>query len=757
MSVSQNTGHPPTRTRAQDLLDSCRDAFVKAMAQGLGGVFENAIEKLYSEAETSGSSDVQSRCHGAARLLSRNEDRQAKRLKAGIARLFANPPKKPKQSDVDDGEESTLSLIEEDDLGESLALDEIINRAEIRFSSELFALNTRMSVLISGLTIDNDTNPAGPRAFCRLMAEGIEELGLEPPDRIIVYNEAMKPLLVAFARAYQEMNDLLAEAGILPNIKLKSSRGSERPAPTESDPGQEEPAPKPETENPPEDGGAAIRRPADSRAEQAHRLTEEMRADSKDVLDRIHGLMDRIHHRSGPPRHAGPSVPLQQLDSTIAGLQSEPAPATSQSVRERLLSSLRAAGKSVDPTHMRTIDLMGMVQDHIEQEIHASAAVKSLFAQLQLPLIRVALTDPSFFDNHDHPARQFFETVADASELWADDNSELADMWAIMKSAVSSATRQYDGDSSVFSELLDDLNSHVRQIKRRAQSLEKRSVAARQGQERLALARAAARRCIAELIEKYDPPAFPRTLMQKAWSDYLALCHMRGGDDDPDFKKAVSTAHFMAIAGSGKAPEKVAAQLLKKLPAVAQVLQKGLPKVGFGDNTAKAVVLHFRRTLGWSTTERDPEEKQPQWVGEEFEPESPAAVPEEPEVPLEPPPETEDVRSNPAIREEMELLRNTPFGTWFRLRDADGHWKRYKLSWFSPLSGNCLLISPLGRTREMALSDLARRLVSRDGERLREQHVPLFDRALRTIWRRLKKIAGVSDQSDGEEVADVDH
>ena len=755
MSVTQNTGQPPTRTRAQDLLDSCRDAFVKAMAQGLGGVFENAIEKLYSEAETSGSSDVQSRCHGAARLLSRNEDRQAKRMKAGTARLFANPPEKPKQSSDDGEEESTLSLIEEDDLGESLALDEIINRAEIRFSSELFALNTRMSVLISGLTIDNDTNPAGPRAFCRLMAEGIEELGLEPPDRIIVYNEAMKPLLVAFARGYQEMNDLLAEAGILPNIKLKSSRAADRTSSKGPDAGQGDQGPEPETDSPPGDGDGGLH-PPDSRAEQAHRLTEEMRADSKAVLDRIHGLMDRIHHRSGTPQQAGPSVPLQQLDSTIAGLQNEPAPATSQSVRERLLSSLRAAGKSVDPTHMRTIDLMGMVQDHIEQEIHASPAVKSLFAQLQLPLIRVALTDPSFFHDHDHPARQFFETVADASELWADDNSELADMWAIMKSAVSSAMRQYDGDSSVFSELLDDLNSHVRQIKRRAQSLEKRSVAARQGQERLALARAAARRCISELIEKYDPPAFPRTLMQKAWSDYLALCHMRGGDEDPDFRKAVSTAHFMAIAGSGKAPEKVAAQLLKKLPAVAKVLQKGLPKVGFGENTAKAVVLHFRRTLGWSK-DHDPEEKQPQWVGEEFEPESPAAVPEEPEVPLEPPPESEEVRSNPAILEEMELLRNTPFGTWFRLRDADGNWKRYKLSWFSPLSGNCLLISPLGRTREMALSDLARRLVSKDGEQLREQHVPLFDRALRTIWRRLKKIAGVSDQSDGEKVADVDH
>ena len=742
------------------MLDACEAGFAKAMAHGMGSVFENAIEKLYTEAETSGSSDVQSRCHGAARLLSRNEERQTQRLKAGIASLFAEPPKKPKQEGQDEAAESTLTLIAEDDLGESLALDEIINRAEVRFSSELFALNTRMSVLISDLTIDNDTNPAGPRAFCGLMAQGIEELGLEPPDRIIVYNEAIKPLLVAFARAYQVMNDHLAEAGILPNIKLKTTRTSEKPslekAQTEaqkakSDAEEQDQSRTDSAESATQPGGQ--RSPA---AEQAHRLTEEMRADSKAVLDRIHGLMDRIHKRPTTPQSAGPTVPLQQLDSTIAGLQGEPAPSTSQSVRERLLSSLRAAGKSVDPTHMRTIDLMGMVQDHIEEEIHASPAVKSLFAQLQLPLIRVALTDPSFFHDREHPARQFFETVADASELWADDESELSDMWKIMKSAVSSAMRQYDGDATVFGELLGDLNSHVRQIKRRAHSLEKRQVAARQGQERLALARAAAKRCIAELITKFDPPVFPRTLLLKGWSDYLALCHMRGGDDDPEFKQAVSTARFMAIAGSGKASDELAEQLLKKLPAVARVLNRGLPKVGFQENTAKAVVLHFRRTLGWSK-ERAPEEKPPEWMGEEFEPESPAAEVPEPEVPLEPPPEPEDVKSNPAIREEMELLRNTPFGTWFRLRDADGTWKRYKLSWFSPLSGNCLLISPLGRTREMALSDLARRLVSEDGERLKEQHVPIFDRALRSIWRRLKSIAGVRGKDGDDEVAESNH
>ena len=694
MSESQTTGQPPVQTKGQQLLHECEKHFADSMVLGWAGVIEGSVEKLYSEAETSGDADVQIRCHAAARILSRNKERQRNRLRLGIGALFFNPdesPRAPPRRKVDQDEVQ--------------ALETVINSVELLFSNDLRALKMRLSVLASDRTFDDATNPSGPRAFCRLMADGIEELELTSPDRVIVYGQAIRPLLQAFTRAYQWMNDHLAKAGVLPHIKLRS-----RPL------------------------QAAARGQSPSSQQ-----TEEDRNESEAVMDCVHTLMDRIHHRVVTPESA---LELQELDAILADLQKRTVPTTSRQVRESLLSLLGAEEKPVNPVHIHTIDLMGMVQDHVEEQIQASSAVKSIFAQLQLPLIRVALAESAFFQDPEHPARQLLKAVTEACEMWADDASELEEMWAIMKSAVSDVVVQYDGDSSVFFDLVFELANHVQQIRDRVRASEKRHIAARQGQERLALARLAASQCISELIEKYNSPMFSRTLLQKGWFDYLALCYLRGGEQDPDFAEAVSTARFMAIAGSGKASKQLAGRLLNKLPAVGDVVSKGLPETSFSQSTVDGVILHFRQTLEWSR-DHEPGATPPDWLGEEFAPGT--LVSPESEAALKRTGTPAESNLNTALSRQMKQLRGTTFGTWFRLRDSEGNDKHYKLSWMGPLSGQCLMIRPLGGTWDMALVDLAQQLVSKTGERLTEQHLPAFDRALRLVRRRLEKIVGVRE------------
>ena len=68
-----------------------------------------------------------------------------------------------------------------------------------------------------------------------------------------------------------------------------------------------------------------------------------------------------------------------------------------------------------------TVDLVGMLFDYIDKGMRGESSAHSLLTRLQVPVLRVALSDKTFFTQREHPARALLNTIAETGSRWMDD------------------------------------------------------------------------------------------------------------------------------------------------------------------------------------------------------------------------------------------------------------------------------------------------------------------------------------------------
>jgi hypothetical protein len=494
---------------------------------------------------------------------------------------------------------------------------------------------------------------------------------------------------------------------------------------------------------------------------------------------------------SGRRHMQGASIPLvdngymvsrDDLQSVLGSLQQKPDIAQARGSKPRDAAALRAdmlmALKQVSPQgrpavlaeeDSDTVDLVGMLFDYINKGMKAESSALSLLGRLQVPVLRVALSDKTFFTQREHPARALLNTIAETSSRWVDDEDADPSLAEKMQAVVDKVSNEYNGDVTMFRSLLTDLGSHMQLLARRAEVAERRHVDAAKGREKLDLARDTARTAISRLLKRGNPSPLVRTLLEQAWTDALALTILRQGEDSSAFHRRLA----------------VADQLLRRSPhadtpadkMLKQELDVGLSQVGLHGDDVKAVLGRLFPGGKTAANDADKEAAEPasHTPGEradaaandvkpvaanDDELESSTALAmklksrtrfggDAPEA-IKP-----VVKAPPGLTPEeaqvLERIRTLPFGTWFEFTtNQQGATVRRKLAWFSTLTGRCLFVNQRGaRTDEKTLEQLARDIARKQAKIWTEQSDSLIDRAWKAILGSLKQFAGAEAAPQG--------
>ena len=470
-----------------------------------------------------------------------------------------------------------------------------------------------------------------------------------------------------------------------------------------------------------------------------------------------------------PPGHEnGHPVRTEDVQSVLSALQSKPAPpmmiggkmvARSIShLKQDLMAQLRQLtpdGKppKLDDTDGDTIDLMGMLFDHLGKDAKPDSAAQQLMTRLQIPLLRVALRDKSFFTRRSHPARQLLNSVAEAGLYWLDDESDDRALVEKMRLVVDRVTSEYDDDVDLFEDLLGDLSKHLGTLARKSEVAERRHVDAAKGRERLELARATAAKAIGQRIGKKNPPALIRTLLEQAWTDVLALTVLRQGENSETYRRRLSVADRLLEPST---PEQLTAR--KDDPdtkALRQEVEAGLGQVGYHGEDVQAVVrrlfggaagkddeasltelaikLKQRARLGGEAGDGDKADKADKGDRLDKAERKDSTRPPKLLTPL-----------NAEEQRVLERLRTIPFGSWFEFQtNQQGDMVRRKLSWFSTVTGRCLFVNQRGvRVDERTMEQLARDIVRGHARVVEAQKENIIDRAWNAIMTTLRGFAG---------------
>jgi len=736
ISFDQGPGgarHRVSSAKAHEAIGNCRQRLAETLPRLMQELFEHVDDELYQLADKSASDVLQTRYFDAMRELRKLRERiEADFHSQQLARFegFWQSPLTAEAAPAEsDGDE--LALVDEDELEENLAVSSMVSKAENRYHRELFALNMRFAQLAGIPDLTTRQNPVGPNdlaeSFRTAMRQWTGDLGV----RLVVFKLFDRYVMGYVGGLYDDLNDALIAAGILPKIVQRVRRNPVAPS---------------------------MQRAQEQRGETAAGSVQ----DGAELIDdgvsqeQILGMLGQLlsmQRASGPvslyskrlpgggdaPRDINlPSIDSHDLVSALHELQNEAlteAPISAAEIqqlqtemlvnlgRQLDMGSQEAPAKRLNQIDQDVIDVIGMLFDFILDDGNVPDSMKALLGRLQIPMLKVAVLDRSFFANKQHPARRLLNTLARAAMAWVDDGDRSGkSLYGRIESAVSRILSDFSDDVSLFDDIYDDFNNFVEREARGAEVAEERINQVTRGQEQLLIAR----RRVAEVLNDFrvaqpDLPLPVVNILREGWHDVMLLAFLREGEESAAWQHAHTAVEELIWSVQPKTEVTDRQHLLKAIPDLLKKLRDGLNNISFDQHRAGQLfkelqTCHIAALRGESETLET----------EQLEEVIPEVLKAEPEPEI-----IEDEHYDRALALEV--------GQWLEWQGEDDAWVRGKLSWRSEVSNNCIFVNRKGmKVAEMVSNDVAILFRANSARLLEDLEKPLMDRALNAMLGALK-------------------
>lgn len=749
--------------RVRQLLEAITRLCIDSLKPLLTASLDDIENQLFSRAEQSRSNEEQQSYFESLREIKRGRadiiPRFLQAMEHAIAR-FDQPrklPPRPTRPRPGLSLMQEFSLVDTSELEKSLALQEFTARAEIRHAAALYALGYRFGVMAGMPEFDVEGLPIGPARIADALRHACAGLEINPDHRILLYHTFDRLGSNVVGSLYADINRYLADEHILSNLHNLAPRAKDIVARrARSSPSRGEPARPAENQPPVTLGLPPDPVQATSADTHATGMPDANATDPGDrqLFDSLRRLLEEQRHT--PAEQAAPGrtyVPSSEdIQSMLRILQSRPAAPimldgklVQRSVahlKQDLLAQLRqvvpdGSAPRLADEDSDTIDLVGMLFDYLLKQIRPDGSTRALMTKLQVPLLRVALRDKSFFAQRNHPARQLLNTVAETGVQWLDDNDgptdgNLVDKLQLLMDRLS---QEFDGDLELIENVLTTLSQHLRTLARKAEVTERRHVDAVRGREKLTLARERASEAVRTRIAGSRPNKLVRTILEQAWTDVLALTLLRQGERSDAYRKRLAVAdQLLALRADQRGNPRA-------VNALRQEIETALDQVGYHRDDIQAVTSRLFDTEP-AGTGTDPGSNTEIAIKLKSKPRlgGTGAAGATTPAPLRKP----EIKPGSAEAEVLEQIKALPFGTWFAFNvNQQGDHVRRKLAWFSTVTGRCLFVNQRGvRCDERTLQQLACDMVKGQASVVAPDDEAVVDRAWKAVMNSLKHIVG---------------
>lgn len=468
--------------------------------------------------------------------------------------------------------EETLSLVQHDEIEQEVAINSMISKARATNQEALHQLHIRLDYLIPENRIDATNNPLDPQQICKSFARACELLDVNVKAKIILYKQFERLVVSRLANIYSNANDLLVNAGVIPRISrsVNKSRSATKPQQGQSDQSQES--------------------LQDGDYQQSQIQFDEL----AHLLSTIRSLnfyeLPGFKVYSANP---GPVMNNHELLAAITLLQQQFNVSNNELYIHKLISEVLSqsnpkAPQSIKQTDEDTINLVAMFFDFVLGEGNLPSAVQALVGRLQIPILKVALKDRSFFNNSNHPARSLVNRLAEIS-IGLEDGDRLKEdaTFQLVASIVKDIQENYSVDSGVFASRLQQLEQHAAKSKHRSELIEKRTSQAETGKAKTEEARQATQSLLLEKLIHRQIPVEISDFLVHQWQQVLTLTHLKFGENSHEWINSVQVVQDLLWACQPLLDEKSQERLLKMKEALIAQIKSGLREASISSAEAE--------------------------------------------------------------------------------------------------------------------------------------------------------------------------
>jgi hypothetical protein len=451
-----------------------------------------------------------------------------------------------------------------DELEKAVALEAMLGRVRHRDGLALGQLTARLSTLLDN-HLDDRENPLGPALLCEFFLRAGRSLGVEIRVKLIMLKLFEKYVLSDADQLYGEANQLLVATGVLPDLKTVPSR---RPGERAARDYQRE-ATQPSAEQ-----------PVDENGQQAFTALQAL-------LTTVRGSVSPTLEASAEPQPIS-TRDLLRLLSHLQQYVPEPEVEDDFDLRsqlEQLLTRVSVkSGKSrvVEDADEDVINLIALLFEFILNDRTVPDAFKALIGRLQIPLLKVAVLDKSFFSRSGHPARRLLNEIAATAMGWSTVDDYARDsLYLRIEQVVQRLLNEFAEDPAIFSQLLTEFTAFTADERRRRELLEQHTRDAEEGRVRTEAARVRVAEVLnRRLLGKVLPRAVVQFL-QQAWSQVLLLASLKHGEQSVQWQAALRTMDELIWSVSLPQDTDAAGHLLAQLPGLLKALRDGLTSAAF--------------------------------------------------------------------------------------------------------------------------------------------------------------------------------
>ena len=773
------------------ILNDCRDLAGERLLVALSSMMGVAVHEFFELAEKSLSFEVRNIYMDALGLARDKRSVIELGFKTQFTQAFNKEARGEKNTPAAQHttsiSELEFSLVEPDELEESLASINIANNIHTHCSEELFGLERRMGALLNDPELEHTNNPLGPELIASAFMDTLKELPCTIKVKLLLVMLFNKHMPEQIKTLYQDINQRLAEKGILPKIRV-GLRKRPRSSSSSVAPSGEGGGPIP---------GAPISAEQGMFSTLQQLMTHGGNADLGGTAYGGGGSGGAA--QSGPGMGSGSSLnaaaqsahamdALTKLQhGQIEGVFAHDSKFNVASLSDghtNVLHELKAAGVASGMGHMdaMTLDIVAMLFDYILDDRRIPDAMKALIGRLQIPVLKVAMLDKSFFSQKSHPARKLLDKLAEVSIGWNDSEGHQSGLYKKVDSLVQRILNEFSDKVGIFAEALEDLNEFIVEEKQQTDQLTGVSAQVIQQQEQAEVAAIMAHDEVQRRVQSQRLPQTIRNFLFGCWKSVLAAGYNKAGEESDVWNQDLETMDQLAWSIAPKKAPEERKKLVGLLPGLLMRLQRGMTNAGVPDVDrdqffADLVKYHAEAVkAGLHSKMEDSLELAPS--AEEMAAEAavslntdvsrasadfmeivpPALVTAPDPVLLQAIAEPEDETADLKLKEfrthnsrwEIEpdadaddydlMVKRLKRGNWIEFEQEDGSQSRVKLAWVSPLKGVYLFTNRLGeRAVSITPAGLAEKL--RIGNAQIIDDLALVDRAVNNLMERLQQPA----------------
>ena len=596
-----------------------------------------------------------------------------------------------------------LSLVEENELEETLAVDRITAVAEQVHAGVLRDCHRRFAVLAGGKPLETVALPFGPSAVAHAFQRSVDgAVELTLPLKIVLYKYFERHVVPALGRTFERANQTMASAGILPSLAAPSpSVLTSSAASSALEPDRAMVAAQEQDQG---DGGQGGRSWADLKA---------WVTDRSSALGALPVYETRPSLSQASPHELNQALAaFREIQGVLGGLSATVSPAE---VKSRLADHLNArteVPKSLG-LHEGTIDAVGAVFEQVLKDSSLPPLMRALLSRLQLPFIKVAVLEPDLFAQPSHPARQLLDMLGEMAKGWSEHTDKGKVVLQRVELAVEAVNQEFVEDPQVFSHQLARLKVLLEQDQTQHKQAERRSQEVAKQREQLESAQTLVTRALVERTAGKPLPEWIRPLLLRDWASHMVLVVRKEGEQGASFRKALFWVEQI-VGASSLENDGSRRALAIVVPTLVQQLKEGLEAVGIGTSALEQTAERLRHYLEVSAGMRGPESSVVPLSLVTL----PSAVPSE--VPEE---------------KWLDLVRSLKVNDWVEFADPYQRVSRGKVAWVGGFTGKVLFVTISGaRLSEQTPEQMAWQFQKGTARVL--ENKPLFERSIEKIMEQ---------------------